>query len=373
MGGLENGLVNLINHTPAECYRHAIISLTDVTDFQVRIHRQGISVLALHKRQGQDWDSHRQIYQALRKLRPDIVHTRNLGTLEYLLPAAVSRVGVRIHGEHGRDVYDPDGLSFKYNLLRRGIRPFVHRYIAVSSELADWLVATVGVRPDRVSRICNGVDVRCFHPRIGPRCEFGPPGFARPDQVILGTVGRMEAIKDPLTLVRGFLYLINSDFKLRDHLRLAVIGDGALREQAQELVSAAGAEPLVWFAGERNDIPEIMRGLDLFVLPSLREGISNTILEAMASGLPVIATRVGGSPELIADGETGTLVPVGDAQAMARAIRAYLDNPQALTQHGYAGRKRAETEFSIESMIKGYMSVYDSALKGVAAAQYNSQ
>jgi len=108
-----------------------------------------------------------------------------------------------------------------------------------------------------------------------------------------------------------------------------------------------------------------MRGLDLSVLPSLREGISNTILEAMASGLPVIATRVGGSPELMADGETGTLVPAGDAQAMARAIRAYLDNPQALARPGHEGRKRAETEFSIESMIKGYMSVYDSALKGV--------
>src|SRR6185369_9669047 len=103
------------NHTPSDRYRHAIISLTDVTDFQVRIHRQDISVLALHKRQGQDWDSHRQIYRTLRKLRPDIVHTRNLGTLEYLLPAAFSRIGVRIHGEHGRDVYDPDGLSFKYN------------------------------------------------------------------------------------------------------------------------------------------------------------------------------------------------------------------------------------------------------------------
>jgi len=151
----------------------------------------------------------------------------------------------------------------------------------------------------------------------------------------------MESIKDPLTLVRGFLHVINSDVKWRDHLRLAVIGDGALREQAQELVSAAGVEPLIWFAGERNDIPQIMRGLDLFVLPSLREGISNTILKAMASGLPVITTRVGDSPELIVDGETGTLVPAGDTQAMARAIRAYLDNPQALAQHGHAGRPLA--------------------------------
>lgn len=117
----------------------------------VRINRQDISVLALHKpKKGHEFDSHRQMYLALRKLQPDIIHTRNLGTLEYMLVAAVSCSGARIHGEHGRDVYDPAG------------------YIAVSSDLADWLIKTVGVRRDRVSRICNGVDVRCFHPRTDP-------------------------------------------------------------------------------------------------------------------------------------------------------------------------------------------------------------
>jgi sugar transferase (PEP-CTERM/EpsH1 system associated) len=282
--------------------------------------------------------------------------------LEYLVPAALFGIRCRIHGDHGRDIYDPDGLNFKYNLLRRAIRPIVHRYIAVSSELADWLVNTVGVRRDRVRRICNGVDIQLFHPRTEARREFGPQGFVASTNILVGTVGRMEAIKDQLTLVRGFLHLINIDADARSCLRLVLIGDGGLREEAQQMVSAAGADSLVWFPGERNDIPELMRGLDLFILPSLREGISNTILEAMASGLPVIATNVGGNRELVVDGETGMLVPPSDPIAMADAIQSYLRDPAKLERHGQAGRKRAVEHFSIEKMVEGYLRVYDEVL-----------
>lgn len=339
------------------------MSLTDITDFRDRIHLQDVPILSLQKSTGQDFSTYKRLLRVLRSLHPDIVHTRNLGTLEYLLPAAFAGIRGRVHGEHGRDVYDLDGLNFKYNLLRRVIRPLVHRYIAVSTELAEWLVHTVGVRPDRVSRICNGVDIERFHPRTEPRCDFGPKGFACPTSIVLGTVGRMEAVKDPLTLVRAFLHLVSADANLRERVRLTVVGDGALRHEAQQLVSAAGAQSLVWFAGERNDIPEIMRGLDIFALPSLREGISNTILEAMASGLPVIATRVGGNPELVEHGRTGTLVPPADPKAMAEAIRIYLRDPEKSVQHGHASRRRAEAKFSIESMVNGYMAVYDAVLK----------
>ena len=172
MGGLENGLVNLINHTPPNRYRHVIVSLTDATDFRERIQPQDVPIYSLHKRKGQDFSTYGRLRQILRTLRPDIVHTRNLGTLEYLVPAGFFGIRGRIHGEHGRDVYDPDGLNFKYNLLRRAIRPFVHQYIAVSAELADWLVHTVGVRRDRVQRICNGVDIERFRPRTEPRREL---------------------------------------------------------------------------------------------------------------------------------------------------------------------------------------------------------
>jgi sugar transferase (PEP-CTERM/EpsH1 system associated) len=363
MGGLENGLVNLINHMPPERYRHAIVSLTETTEFRDRIQGTDVQVFSLHKHPGQDFSIYSRLLRLLRSLRPDIVHTRNLGTIECLLPAAVVGIRGRIHGEHGRDMYDLDGLSFKYNLLRRVLRPLIHRYIAVSGELASWLVDTVGVRSDRVSRICNGVDTERFHPSINGRPAFGPKGFATPCTTVIGTVGRMEAVKDTLTLVRAFLRLVNTDASAGTRFRLAIIGDGMLREEAEQLLHSAGAANLVWFAGERNDVPEIMRGLDLFVLPSLREGISNTILEAMASGLPVIATRVGGNPELVEHGETGLLVPPADTLAMAEAMRTYLTEPGQLSRHGQAGRRRAEKEFSVKLMVDGYLAVYDDVLK----------
>ncbi|PYV91326.1 MAG: TIGR03088 family PEP-CTERM/XrtA system glycosyltransferase [Acidobacteria bacterium] len=361
VGGLENGLVNLINHMPAERYRHAIVCLTDYSHFRNRIQRADVAVIALHKREGWDFGVHARLWQALRKLRPAIVHTRNLPCLECQVSAAMARVPGRVHGEHGRDVYDLDGSNLKYNLLRRVVRPVVDHYIAVSSDLADWLVRIVGARADRLTQIYNGVDSRRFHPRAAPRNSFGH-GFCSERKFVIGSVGRMQAVKDQLTLVRAFLGLLETVRDARKRLRLVVVGDGPLREESQKLLSAAGAEHLAWLPGERQDIPEMMRALDLFVLPSLAEGISNTILEAMASGLPVVATRVGGNPELVEEGLTGMLVPPADPVALAGAVRTYLVDQGKLARHGQAGRKRAETRFSIDAMVNGYMTVYDAVL-----------
>jgi glycosyltransferase involved in cell wall biosynthesis len=120
----------------------------------------------------------------------------------------------------------------------------------------------------------------------------------------------------------------------------------------------------VWFAGERSDVANVMRGLDCFVLPSLAEGISNTILEAKASGLPVIATRVGGNPELVVEGQTGALVPVSDPEAMARAIIAYAQDPEQARAAGQAGRMEIERRFSMQAMVGAYQGLYDRLLFG---------
>lgn len=364
VGGLENGLINLINHMPPERYRHAIVCLKDYDDFCSRLKQKDVSIIALHKREGQDLSIHARLWKVLRKLEPAIVHTRNLTGLEYMVSSALAGVPARIHGEHGRDMYDLDGLNRKYNLLRKGINPFVHKYIAVSKNLADWLVQTVGIRPDRVIQIYNGVDLQRFHPRNGNRLSLGPKGFIPSEAVVVGTVGRLAAVKNQLTLVRAFLHLLDQEPKARKRLRLVIIGDGPLRMEVQKLLKDGNAHDLAWLPGERSDIPDILRGLDLFVLPSLGEGISNTILEAMASGLPVVATRVGGNPELVEVGNTGLLVPPCNPEAMADAILSYLLDPELLSIHGQAGRKRAEARFRMEAMVNGYLAVYDAVLKG---------
>jgi sugar transferase (PEP-CTERM/EpsH1 system associated) len=362
VGGLENGLVNLVNHMPAGRYRHAIVCLTDMTDFRGRIARSDVPVFALEHR-SRPGGLHVRAWRLFRQLRPAIVHTRNLAGLEYLAVAALAGVRGRVHGEHGRDIYDLDGLSPKYRLFRRAMRPLVHRYIGVSKDLATWLVDTIGVRPDRVAQVYNGVDSTRFAPRCGPRPELVPGPFAAAGTVLIGTVGRMHPVKDPLTLVRAFVRLLDTQPGLRETLRLVMVGDGPLRGEAQQLLRAGNAEQLAWLPGERRDVPHVMRALDVFVLPSLREGTSNTILEAMACGLPVVATGVGGNTELVCDGETGTLVPPADAVAMAAALRGYVADPGRARQHGAAGRARVEKDFSMEAMIGAYADIYDSVLQ----------
>src|SRR5262245_11309589 len=362
VGGLENGLVNLIIATAPERYRHAIISLTDYTDFRSRIRQADVPVIALNKRQGKDFRTHLRLWRVLREMRPAIVHTRNLPALEFLSVAALAGVRGRIHGEHGRDMYDLDGSSRKYTLLRKAIDTCVSCYTAVSEELTQWLMRTVGVASEKVVRICNGVDVHRFYPRTGARLPLGPEGFVQEGTIVVGTVGRMQTVKDQLTLVRAFSHPVQSDCDARERLRLVMIGDGPLREESRKLLREAGVDAFAWLPGERADIPELLRAFDLFVLPSIAEGISNTILEAMATGLPVVATNVGGNPELVEHGETGMLIPVADPLSIAKAIRSYLFDRDKLVRHGGAGRKRAVSQFSIETMVSGYLDVYDKVL-----------
>jgi sugar transferase (PEP-CTERM/EpsH1 system associated) len=359
VGGLENGLVNIINRIPAERYRHVIISLTDVSEFRQRITRDDVSCIALHKRPGNDIGMLWKLWRIFRQLRPAIVHSRNLAALEAQLPAWLAGVPCRLHGEHGRDVFDLDGTSRKYRWVRRLYRPLVHRYVPLSQELGDYLVKQVGVRESKLRPICNGVDASRFIPDERVRREAVlPEGFADQDSLLIGSVGRLEPVKDQLTLVRAFSELC----RLRpddSRLRLVLIGDGSLRGRLEELVAQERIQERVWLAGTREDVPRLLAGLDVFVLPSLAEGISNTILEAMACGLPVVATRVGGNEELVREAETGFLVPRADPQAMAAALLKYVDNEAMRAAHGATARSRAEDTFSIARMASRYLEVYD--------------
>lgn len=368
VGGLENGLINLINHIPPERYRHAIVCLKGYTDFRRRIIRENVEIVALNKREGNDFSLYLNLFKTLKRLKPDIVHTRNLNAMEGQVIAAVAGARARVHGEHGRDIFDLHGKNRKYNLLRKAICPFVNHFIAVSRDLESWLVDTVGATPHRINQIYNGVDSRRFHPRDGKgpragRFEGLPEGFFTENTFVIGSVGRMADVKNYPSLIQAFLMLLKEEPAAREQFRLLIVGEGNSRRECINLLHEAGAEGLAWFPGERADIPELMRAMDLFVLPSLGEGISNTILEAMSTGLPVIATNVGGNVELVKDGLTGVLVSPGVPAAVMEAILQYHRNPDLIVKHGKAARRQIEASFSMEAMTKGYLQVYDKALR----------
>ena len=252
------------------------------------------------------------------------------------MPAWAAGVPVRIHGEHGWDIQDPEGRRRRYRLLRRLYRPFVDDYIALSRHLSEYLEHQVGVAATSIAQIYNGVDTARFYPAAAARDSIAGCPFQAPDQWLIGSVGRLEGIKDPLNLARAFAIALRMQPSATNRLRLVVMGDGALRQQVEALLAESGVRELAWFAGERADVPQFMRGLDCFALPSLAEGVSNTILEAMATRLPIIATRVGGNAELIESGMTGTLVPSAHPEALARAILSYVTDRATARRHAKA-------------------------------------
>ncbi|MGE5102484.1 MAG: TIGR03088 family PEP-CTERM/XrtA system glycosyltransferase [Deltaproteobacteria bacterium] len=358
IGGLENGVVNLLNRMPSERFRHAVVALTDVTEFRSRVARDDVEFVSLHKTPGHGVKLLPRILRLFRRMRPTIVHTRNLAALETSAGAWFARVPIRIHGEHGRDVGDLDGSNRKYRVVRRAYRPFVTHYVALSRDLERYLTAAVGVPPSRITRIINGVDTDAFHPAPVRKPPAAWP-FDGTASLVFGTVGRLQPVKNQTLLARAFVRLIEMAPDLRGSARLVIVGEGPLRSDIERILEAGNATRLAWLAGSRDDVQDIMRSLDVFVLPSLAEGISNTILEAMASGLPVVAARVGGNAELVDDGATGTLVPVADVEALARAMLAYATDPGLVRRQGTAGRARAESCFSLDAMVGQYTALYE--------------
>ena len=366
-GGLENGVVNLINHMPRSAYRHMVVALTEVTGFRSRLRDADVACLALHKPPGHGFAIYPQVWRLLRAHRPAIVHTRNLAALEMQVPAWLARVPVRIHGEHGRDVSDLDGTSRRYQRLRRLYSPFVGRYVALSRELAGYLEGPVGIGAARIEQIYNGADTERFAPAAAGALPIAGCPFAAPAHWLIGSVGRMQTVKNQTLLAHAFARALALAPALRARARLVLVGEGPLRDAVRAILADAGLGGLAWLPGERHDVADVMRGLNCFVLPSLAEGISNTILEAMATGLPVIATDVGGNPELIDHLRTGCIVPAADIEGMAQALLHMAADPARAARMGAMARAQVLSRFSLQAMVGAYQTLYDRQL---AAARH---
>jgi sugar transferase (PEP-CTERM/EpsH1 system associated) len=247
--------------------------------------------------------------------------------------------------------------------VRRLYRPFVSHYVALSADLATYLRDGVAVPASRLSHVYNGVDAEIFTPSSGTRAAILGCPFTPAEHWLVGTVGRMQPVKDQATLARAFVRALQLAPALRARLRLVMVGDGPLRTQVMDILQTAGVQDLSWMPGERNDVADVMRGLHCFALPSQSEGISNVVLEAMASALPVLATAVGGNPELVSDGRTGELVPPSDPDAMAQALVRLASDPERSARMGQAGRADVEARFSLTRMVGAYQGLYDRLLQ----------
>jgi sugar transferase (PEP-CTERM/EpsH1 system associated) len=359
-GGLENGLVNIINRSPTDRYRHVIICLTKADDFALRITAPDVQLFELQKRDGYDLRCYAALRRLLKQLRPAVIHSRNMAALEAQLCGIGLRNVRRVHGEHGREINDLDGSNWKYLLFRKLMRLFVHRYIAVSKDLQQWLNTMVGVNTKKIRQIYNGVDHSRFAPESVKPLALLPALWQQHDGILVaGTVGRLTPVKDQQLLLRSVAHLLDVDPALRARLRLLIVGDGPLRSVLAQLIEQLALQDVVWMAGDRQDVPRLLQAMDVFVLPSLGEGISNTVLEAMASGLPVIATAVGGNVELVEDGYNGSLVPAGDHLALSNALAVLLHDETERARRGANARQRVSERFDWDRTVSEYLCVYD--------------
>ena len=347
-GGMELGVLKLVNGLDARRIRSAICS-TRAARALAPLLAPHVALFELRRREGNDPRLVWELYRLFRRERPHIVHTHAWGTLvEGLIAARLARVPIVVHGEHGTLQ-----LRRRHRVCQRHVWSRVDRVLSVSTRLAERMAREVGFPPDRIQTIRNGVDLSRFAGRTG-RAEARRALALPADTPIVGAVGRLVPVKDHTCLIEAVARLG------RDGLRPLVViaGDGPLRTFIENRVAALGIDGQLRLLGHRPDIDTVLAALDVFALPSRSEGLSNTILEAMAAGLPVVATRVGGADEMVIHGTTGLLVPASSPQELAAALRRILSDPAMRTAMGKAGRARVEREFDLAETIRRYERLY---------------
>lgn len=359
MGGMENGLVNIINGMGRD-FRHAIVCLDTSTDFADRLERDDVEIVSLHKKPGKDLLHYGRLWKALRALNPAVVHTRNIGTIEAGIVARAAGVSNVLHGEHGFDVNDLHGTHSRYRQLRRLANPFVRRFVCVSEQIRGWLERDIGLPATKLVQIYNGVDVDKFSDvgRDAARAQLRAHGVER--DVVIGAVGRLEAVKNQTELLTAYAERCAKDAPFAQNAAVVLLGDGSQRDALWQQAQDSGVAGGVHFLGARDDVAALLPGFDVFVLPSLNEGISNTLLEAMACGVPVVASRVGGNAELFADGREGSLYESGDADALGALLGRYCDNKLMRLERAVAARRHVVREFSLARMVERYKALYAS-------------
>ena len=261
-GGLENGLVNLVNRLPVTRYRHAILCLAGYTEFRRRVARDDVEVVSIGKREGKDPRAYLRVLAHLRRLRPDVVHTRNLGTIDLQWLALAAGVRHRVHGEHGFVADDPRGLSSRTLRIRRACRPAIQRYVAMSRDIASWLERDVGVPRTRIRQIYSGVDAALFRPEGSVPADLPWRGAPRGELVVIGTVGRLDPIKNQIALIEALHRLSQRDPGLGDRLRLIIAGEGPERGALEDAASrhSARRQGLVHRCAQRRTGPAACDG-----------------------------------------------------------------------------------------------------------------
>jgi sugar transferase (PEP-CTERM/EpsH1 system associated) len=352
-GGLERVVVDLARTHHSRGLESVVVCLDERGALADEVEQSGVRVLVVKRAPGWDPGLVRRLATVFGREALTCVHTHSLDPMFYGgLAARLAGVPIRVHSQHNT-MLEAHGLSDRVK-FRAAARVFTH-VVGVSGQTTA-LIARSGVPAGRRATVLNGVDCERFDEARRARAEHA--GDTRTaDCFSIGTVARLAPEKGLGVLLEAFRSLRAR----RPNVRLSIVGDGPERARLEEKAASLGLGDAVLFPGRQDAVAKWLATFDLFVLPSLTEGIPLALLEAMAAGVPVVATRVGGVPEVVTDPRYGVLVAAGSPDALETAVEELIDNPSARRTIGEAGAERVREAFSLRSMAAGYRSVYTSA------------
>jgi sugar transferase (PEP-CTERM/EpsH1 system associated) len=362
-GGLESGLVNVIRHLDdSDQFEHIVVAMRRLGPNADRLSGSAARLLCLYKENSGSRFQIPALFRVIRECRPDVVHSRNWAAIEAVVAARLARCGAIVHSEHGLESDGNVPQPRRRIWFRRLAFELADRVVSVSYQLKDLHTRHTGFAPRKVTVIHNGVDSRRFRPDSNARPRMRRQLGIGDGQFCAGSVGNLLPVKDHATLLKAF-------GAIRGHAdwRLLLAGEGPERAKLQAFVDAHPEwSRQVTFLGSSDQVPALLNALDVYVLPSITEGISNSLLEAMATGLPVVVTATGGNPEVVTDGESGLLVPVGDFHELAMKLSLLRSREDLRRRLREAALQRVRSEFSIESMIHSYRGLYQDLAGGKA-------
>jgi sugar transferase (PEP-CTERM/EpsH1 system associated) len=360
-GGLERVVLDLIREGQKRGQRVTVVCLERPGVLAPQVEALGASLHCVHKRPGLvRVSAMRRLKVRFREIRPEVVHTHQIGALLYAGPAArAGGIPLVVHTEHGKHYAE----RRRNRWLGKLAGHFAARFFCVSEDIATE-VRACGIVPDRkVVVVSNGIDTARFRARRDPqalRASLGIP----PGAPVVGTIGRLCEVKTQDVLLRAFVGLR----KQVPEVRLVLVGDGPLMGELRGLAANLGLEPCVSFVGYQAQPERFLDLMDVFALTSRSEGMPLSVLEAWAAGVPVVASRVGGLPELIEDGRNGLLFPAGDEAALVEALRRLIVHAPLARQLGETGRLEVEARFSLDRMADDYQRHYFDLLRQKKAA-----
>jgi glycosyltransferase involved in cell wall biosynthesis len=351
-GGAERVALHIVSGLNPRRYEPVVVSLMARMECELddSLDAASVEVRYLGKHLGFDYRMFSRVYRALKECRADIIHT-HLQVLRYVYPAAAllkqRSVLHTVHNLADREI-EPGMRWFQRYALRHGVVP-----VAVADEVALSLEKTYKVAKCRVIPNCIPTDSYA-RPKTPRNVWRTREGF-REDDLLFVCVARFAPQKNHALLLKAFAEGPAADRRAQ----LILIGDGVLRQQLETQAKSLGVFDQVRFLGVRTDIPDALGATDVFVLSSDFEGNPLCVMEAMASGLPIVSTAAGGVPDLFENGNQGLLVPPGDCQALSNAMTFLLRNQEARYAMGLAAARRARTKFDVATMVQAYEEIYE--------------